>query len=88
MRDIRNLSKVVGPDTISRHISSITDLLERPASSSHPRARAIGASAAFKNGTPKDDVGAQANWSSSDMFDSFYRLSGATSTNFTTAVLS
>lgn len=88
VRDIRNLSKAVGPDSINRHISSITDLLERPASSSRPRARAIGASAAFKNGAPKDDILVQANWSSSVMFDSFYRLSGTTSTNFTTTVLS
>ena len=87
VRDRRNVSKAVGSDTINRHISSITDLLERPASSSRPRARAIAASAAFKNDAPKDDILVQANWSSSVMFDSFYRLSGTTSTNFTTTVL-
>ncbi|KAI1284285.1 hypothetical protein EDD11_001142, partial [Mortierella claussenii] len=84
MRDRRNVAKAVGPDTINRHISSITDLIARPASSSRPRARAIAASAALKNGAPKDDIVVQANWSSSVMFDSFYRLSGTTSTNFTT----
>lgn len=87
VRDRRNLLNAVGPDTINRHIGSITDLLERPASSTRPRARAIGASAAYKNGAPKDDIVVQANWSSSVMFDSFYRLSGTTATNFSTAVL-
>jgi hypothetical protein len=87
VRDTRNLLRAVGADTINRHIASITDLIERPASSARPRARAIGASAAFKNGAPKDDIVVQANWSSSVMFDSFYRLSGTTATNFTTAVL-
>ncbi|KAI1288590.1 hypothetical protein EDD11_009899, partial [Mortierella claussenii] len=65
MRDRRNVAKAVGPDTINRHISLINDLITRPASSSRPRAQAIGASAAFKNGTPKDDIVIQANWSSS-----------------------
>ncbi|KAG0344294.1 hypothetical protein BGZ54_005901, partial [Gamsiella multidivaricata] len=87
VRDRRNVSKAVGPDTINKHINAITDIPERPASSSRPRARAIGASAAFTNGAPKDDILVQVNWSSSVMFDSFYRLSGTTSTNFTTAVL-
>ncbi|KAI1291410.1 hypothetical protein EDD11_008928 [Mortierella claussenii] len=80
MRDRRNVAKAVGPDTINRHISSITDLIARPASSTRPRARAVGASAAVKNGAPKDDIVVQASWSSSVMFDSFYRLSGTTST--------
>ncbi|KAG0306910.1 hypothetical protein BGZ99_001636, partial [Dissophora globulifera] len=88
VRDRRNLYKAVGADTINRHISTITDLLERPPSASRPRARAIGASAAFKNGAPVDDIVVQANWSSSVMFDSFYRLSGTTATNFSNAVLS
>lgn len=88
VRDRRNLHKAVGPDTINRYIGTITDLLERPPSSSRPRARAIGASVAFKNGAPVDDIVVQANWSSSIMFDSFYRLSGTTATNFSSAVLS
>ncbi|KAI9242856.1 MAG: hypothetical protein BYD32DRAFT_362237, partial [Podila humilis] len=59
----------------------------QPASSACPRARAISASAAFKNGDPKDDIVVQANWLLSVMFDSFCRLSGMTATNFTAAVL-
>ncbi|KAF9390975.1 hypothetical protein CPB97_007853 [Podila verticillata] len=88
VRDRRNLRKSVSADTINGHISTITDLLEQPSSSSRPRARAIGASVAFKNGVSKDDIVVRANWSSSLMFDSFYRLSSATATNFSNAVLS
>lgn len=87
VHDRRNLSKAVGPDTINRHIGTITDLLEQLTSLVCPRAHAIGASAMFKNGVPKDDIVVQANWSSSVIFDSFYRLSGTTATNFTTTVL-
>ncbi|KAG0317985.1 hypothetical protein BG000_004364, partial [Podila horticola] len=44
VRDLRNVVKVVGPDTTNRHISLITDLLKWPASSSCPRARDLNGS--------------------------------------------
>ncbi|KAG0310820.1 hypothetical protein BGZ99_000127 [Dissophora globulifera] len=71
IRDKCDLRKVVGPDTTNRHIGTITDLLERPRSAPRPRARAIGASAASKNGTPVNEIVVQASWSSSVMVDSF-----------------
>lgn len=83
-----NLCKSVSADTINRHISTITNLLEQPSSSSCPCAQAIRASVAFKNGVSKDNIMVQANWSSSLMFDSFYWLSSMMATNFLNAVLS
>ena len=87
IRDARDFGKSIGTERISKHISTISDLMPRPIDSKRPKARAIGSSVAIKNGARKDDIVTHGNWSSSILFDQFYQLNSATSTNFTAMVL-
>ncbi|KAI8603794.1 hypothetical protein EDD21DRAFT_280901, partial [Dissophora ornata] len=48
-----------------------------------PKVRATGSTAAIKKGTRVDVVVVDGNWSSSVLFDKFYRLNAAAATNFT-----
>ncbi|OAQ22192.1 hypothetical protein K457DRAFT_85158, partial [Linnemannia elongata AG-77] len=52
------------------------------------KARAIGPTEAIKKGARVDDVVVHGNWSSSIIFDRFYRLTSASAVNFTSLVLS
>jgi hypothetical protein len=85
IRDVRFPKKPVGNDTISNHIASITELLSLP---ENAKARAIGPTEAIKKGARVDDVVVHGNWSSSIIFDRFYRLTSASAVNFTSLVLS
>ncbi|KAK3804557.1 MAG: hypothetical protein J3R72DRAFT_500048 [Linnemannia gamsii] len=85
VRDIRFPNKSVKSDTISNHIAYITELLSLPEST---KVRAIGPTEAIKNGARVDDVVVHGNWSSSTIFDRFYRLTSASAVNFTSLVLS
>ncbi|KAF9176086.1 hypothetical protein BGZ50_001883, partial [Haplosporangium sp. Z 11] len=88
LRDVRDHSKPIGADRISNHIASISQKLSLPKDAKIPKARAIGSTAAIKQGARVDDVVVHGNWSSSVLFDKFYRLNAATATNFTSMVLS
>lgn len=74
--------------TQDRYIASISQRLSLPTNTKIPKARAIGSTAAIKQGASVDDVVVHGNWSSSILFDKFYRLNAATATNFTSMVLS
>lgn len=88
IRDLRDPSKHIGAERISKHITSISQRLSLPTNAKIPKARAIGSTAAIKQGASVDDVVVHGNWSSSILFDKFYRLNAATATNFTSMVLS
>ena len=51
------------------------------------RARALGSSRAIVAGASVDDVVKHGNWSSQAVFNTFYRLSTESQTNFTKLVL-
>ncbi|KAF9899382.1 hypothetical protein EC991_008989 [Linnemannia zychae] len=87
IRDTRDFSKPIGTERISKHISNISRLIALPADAKMPKARAIGSTAAIKKGATVDDVDTHGHWSSSILFDQFYRLNAATATNFTSMVL-
>jgi len=88
IRDVRDLRIAVSSERISKHISTISRMLSLPENTRIPKARAIGPTEAIKNGARVEDIVVHGNWSSSIMFDNFYRLNAATTTNFTTLVLS
>ncbi|KAF9369444.1 hypothetical protein CPB97_003591, partial [Podila verticillata] len=88
MRNLRDPSKHIGAQHISKHITAISQHLCLPKGTKIPKARAIGSTAAIKQGASVDDVVVHGNWSSSIIFDKFYHLNAATATNFTSMVLS
>ncbi|KAG0278506.1 hypothetical protein BGZ97_009719 [Linnemannia gamsii] len=88
IRDVRSLKIPVINQTISNHIAEITNMLDLPKDETRPRARAIGPTAAIKNGARVDDVVVHGNWSSDVIVNNYYRLNRATATNFTSLVLS
>jgi hypothetical protein len=87
IRDVRDLDKPIGSERISKHISSLSRLIHLPSGTKLPKARAIGSTAAMKKGAKVEDVVTHGNWSSSILFDQFYRLNAATASNFTALVL-
>ncbi|KAG9062257.1 hypothetical protein KI688_006589 [Linnemannia hyalina] len=88
IRDVRFPKTPVINQTISNHITEITDMLNLPKDETRPKARAIGPTAAIKKGARVDDVVVHGNWSSDVIVNNYYRLSRATATNFTSLVLS
>ncbi|GJJ77493.1 hypothetical protein EMPS_09852 [Entomortierella parvispora] len=55
-----------------------------------PSGRATGSTAAFQRGAPSSDIATYANWSSSVLFDKFYRTGRTgtvTKTNVSTTIL-
>ncbi|KAL9536717.1 hypothetical protein MBANPS3_012424 [Mucor bainieri] len=92
IRSLHDFKVAVGPQTIGRHVRSILALVEvdnRAHSSSRPlRARAVGSTNSVLHGASVDDILAHGSWSSSSIFDNFYRLSRETLTNFTHMSLS
>ncbi|KAF8958534.1 hypothetical protein BGZ46_001946 [Entomortierella lignicola] len=87
IRDCRDFTVPVGSDTISNHAQVIANLVPRQPGTSRTRGRATGATAAFQGGAPVADIVAHANWSSSILFDKYYRLGSRTKTNLTTTIL-
>ncbi|KAI8136518.1 hypothetical protein BJV82DRAFT_489032, partial [Fennellomyces sp. T-0311] len=53
-----------------------------------PKARALGSTRAVEAGASINDVLTHGSWISSSVFDTFYRLSRATATDFTHLALS
>ncbi|CEP07166.1 hypothetical protein [Parasitella parasitica] len=91
IRRLQDHSQQVGTQTIGRHFHSLLALIEvdRPTSGSHPlRARAVGSTNSVLHGANADDILAPASWFSSSIFDTFYRLSRETVSDFTSLALS
>ncbi|KAL9550035.1 hypothetical protein MBANPS3_004928 [Mucor bainieri] len=92
VRSLHDFKVAVGPQTIGRHVRSILAMVEvenRANTSSRPlRARAVGSTDSVLHGASVDDILAHGSWSSSSIFDNFYRLSRETLTNFTHMSLS
>ncbi|GJJ74449.1 hypothetical protein EMPS_06807 [Entomortierella parvispora] len=87
IRHIRMGDRVVGSQTISRHIKNVSSRIPRQEGSSMPSGRSIGSSLAVEHGASVDEVQAQGFWAHSATFDAFYRLSKRTTTNLTKVTL-
>ncbi|KAI7861646.1 hypothetical protein BDF14DRAFT_1960288 [Spinellus fusiger] len=86
VRHIRDPSRPLSAERIGKYINGLTDLIPR-CQSSRPRTRALGSSAAARFGVPIDDILTHGSWASSSVFDTFYRLSRETATDFTSVTL-
>ncbi|KAI9466388.1 hypothetical protein BDB00DRAFT_777894, partial [Zychaea mexicana] len=63
------------------------DMIPRPEGTARPKARALGSTAAVQAGASLDDVLIHGSWLSSSVFDTFYRISRETATDFTQMAL-
>ncbi|ORE09660.1 hypothetical protein BCV72DRAFT_201198 [Rhizopus microsporus var. microsporus] len=59
----------------------------RSAQAPVPKARGLAATLAAQAGVSVDNIVAHGSWSSRDIFEHYYRLSSATSTNFSVSTL-
>ncbi|KAI8150390.1 hypothetical protein BJV82DRAFT_501968, partial [Fennellomyces sp. T-0311] len=64
------------------------DMIPLPVGAQRPKARALGSTKAIEAGASLDDILTYGSWLSSSVFDTFYRLSRATATDFTSLALS
>jgi hypothetical protein len=87
LRDVRNLTKPIGSERISKHMKEISSHLVLPKNTKIPKARAIGSTTAITNGASVDDVVTQGHWSSAGMLSRFYLLCSGTEKNLTAMVL-
>ncbi|KAI9322289.1 hypothetical protein BX666DRAFT_1848680, partial [Dichotomocladium elegans] len=86
-RKINNTSKPIGTQRISKYISSIMSHLHEPPGHKRINARALGPTRATRAGATIDDVVSHGFWNSQQVFDTFYRLSRESNTDFTTLTL-
>ncbi|PVU95719.1 hypothetical protein BB561_001644 [Smittium simulii] len=86
-RYIKDNSKPLSVDSISRNIKSITKLIVTNGKQI-PKARAIGATLAASAGISSDVIISHAFWSGYDMFDNYYRLSRERNINITESIIS
>jgi len=87
VRNCKDPTKPLSKDRISNNARVIARLMPLPPGTSLPRGRAVGTTAAFQSGAPSDAITAYANWSSSVLFDKYYRLGTRSGINFSTAIL-
>ncbi|OMJ20059.1 hypothetical protein AYI70_g4345 [Smittium culicis] len=86
-RYIKDNSKPLSVDSISRNIKSITKLIVTNGKQI-PKARAIGATLAASAGISSDVIIFHAFWSGYDMLDNYYRLSRERNINITESIIS
>jgi hypothetical protein len=87
LRDIRDCHRAVYAQRISNHIKSVMSLLPTSGQSGRLCARAMGSTRARLAGASVDDVVTHGNWSNQRIYNTFYRLSTETRSNFTSLVL-
>jgi len=87
LRDVRDCHRPIYAQRISNHINSVMQLLPTARGGKRLKARALGATRAVLAGASVDDVVMHGGWASRAIFDSFYRLSTETSTNFSSLSL-
>ncbi|KAG0271593.1 hypothetical protein BGZ97_011205, partial [Linnemannia gamsii] len=78
----------LGHERITHYIQEIMQWIPRVEGQPKYKARAVGATAALKQGVPVDDVATHGNWSSPAIVEQFYRLSKTFKNDFTLAILS
>ncbi|PVU91925.1 hypothetical protein BB561_004127 [Smittium simulii] len=83
---IRDFSKPLSVDSISRIIKKVTSICVKEGSQI-PKARAIGATLAASAGISADKIISHANWSGYSMFDNYYRLTRDSDVNITESIL-
>ncbi|PVU85689.1 hypothetical protein BB559_006864, partial [Furculomyces boomerangus] len=81
--EIFYFTKAATTDTISNHIKEITKLASNDNHHKRIKGRAVGVTLAARAGISTDDIVTLGNWLCQDIFDNHYRLTRATSSNFT-----
>ncbi|OAD67093.1 hypothetical protein PHYBLDRAFT_174477 [Phycomyces blakesleeanus NRRL 1555(-)] len=87
VRDVRNYDRPIGSERISKHIQFLMEKIPRPSGALLPKARALGPTLALASGASVEDILVHGSWASSAVFDTFYRLSRQTVSNFSTMTL-
>ncbi|OAD78744.1 hypothetical protein PHYBLDRAFT_163835 [Phycomyces blakesleeanus NRRL 1555(-)] len=87
VRDVRNYDRPIGSERISKHIQFLMEKIPRPSGVLLPKARALGPTLALASGASVEDILVHGSWASSAVFDTFYRLSRQTVSNFSTMTL-
>lgn len=75
IRNLGNVNKTVGSDTISNHITKVSSRIVLPAGSSPPSGRSIGSCLTIEHGASIDEVQAQGFWAHSATFESLFSSS-------------
>jgi hypothetical protein len=88
IRDVRNCHRPIYAQRIGNLINSIMTKLPASRRSGRLKARALGSSRALLAGASVDDVVTHGGWASRSIFNTFYRLSVESSSNFTSLALS
>ncbi|KAI9030892.1 hypothetical protein CLU79DRAFT_677055, partial [Phycomyces nitens] len=87
VRDVRHFGRPIGAERISKHIQFLMDKIPRPPDATLPKARALGPTLALASGASVEDILVHGSWASSAVFDTFYRLSRQTVSNFSVMTL-
>ncbi|PHZ07828.1 uncharacterized protein RHIMIDRAFT_242178 [Rhizopus microsporus ATCC 52813] len=87
LRSLQNHNTPIAVKRISKYIKQIMTKVGRPAQAPVPKARGLAATLAVQAGVSVDNIIAHGSWSSRDIFEHYYRLSSATSTNFSVSTL-
>ncbi|RCH82551.1 hypothetical protein CU098_005577 [Rhizopus stolonifer] len=80
---IYNHHQPIVSQTIGKHNNHFINLIALPGGTPRPRACALGSTNAAINGLPIDDILTHGSWASSSVYDTFYRLSRSTASDFT-----
>ncbi|RCH96574.1 hypothetical protein CU097_012933 [Rhizopus azygosporus] len=87
LRALQNHSTPIAAEHISKYIKQLMTKVGRPAQAPLPKARGLAATLAIQAGVSVDSIVAHGSWSSRGIFEHYYRLSSATSTNFSVFTL-
>ncbi|CEG84827.1 hypothetical protein RMATCC62417_18579 [Rhizopus microsporus] len=87
LRSIKYHSIPIGAERISHYIKQIMVRAAKPAQAPVPKARGLATTLAAQADASVDNIVAHGSWSSRDIFEHYYRLSFATSTNFSVSTL-
>ncbi|KAF8924153.1 hypothetical protein BGZ52_008617, partial [Haplosporangium bisporale] len=87
IRSLKDYGTPVTSQTISNHAKIIMRMLPLAALMTMPSGRATSSTSAFQQGAPSSDIAAYANWSSTILFDKYYRMGSVMKTNFSTTIL-
>ncbi|CEG76275.1 hypothetical protein RMATCC62417_11193 [Rhizopus microsporus] len=87
LRSIQDHNIPIGAERISHYIKQIMVRVAKPAQAPVPKARGLAVTLAAQAGASVGSIVALGSWSSRDIFERYYRLSSATSANFSASTL-
>ncbi|KAI9004821.1 hypothetical protein CLU79DRAFT_41139 [Phycomyces nitens] len=88
VRDVYFNDRPIGAERISKHIQFIMNKIPQPSGTACPKTRALGPTPALAAGASVDDILVHGSRAFSSVFDTFYRLSRQTISNFSVMALS